>query len=289
MTARPWRLAGRILRGVPPHSPLTGQPPHAHPEFDLGHVPICLIGLGAATGAALALAYGLAWRLYGDLATLRIIPAALTLAGLMLLLFPRAWSALVRLDALLHRPPRNARRARMHASNPAHGSTSGATPTILTLLLFAALLAIPVPLYQQRSDADGLLARLQPPVPFDALALAPMWFVAGIMMAATLGRPARQADRLTAAFCLYVRARHASLAAALPAGLCAWWLSPGIAAPYGISTACLSLTLSFLTAAWLVRPARGHTTHTLQACGFLTMLYYLLIYLATASELIRMR
>jgi cobalamin synthase len=242
-----------------------------------------LVPIGFVIGMIYAQLYSWVWGLFGELQGLRIMPAlAVTLlaAGW---LDARMFTGLAQTAELLvaERPRRDDLR------RPAPLGPTGVLVLVLAMLvLFAGLLsAPPPPPYWWPDDWRRYFMWTLPPSLLRLVACLPLWSRFGVMLAASIGPPARLADPATAEFCRQNRLTRTLAWAVVPFGLTTYWFTAWPGRLYGPAIALGTFVMIFLAAVLIVRRTRGHTRATLEACGAVGALSFLILFLSVAQPM----
>lgn len=239
-----------------------------------------LLPAGIVIGVGYAQLYSWMWGIFGELQGLRIMPAlAVTLlaAGW---LDARMFTGLAETGDLLA-----AERGRTDADSTHAGlGSAGALVLVLGVLtLFAGLLsAPPPPPYWWPEDWRRYFMWTLPPTLLRVVACLSLWSRFGVLLAASVGPPARSADKWTTEFCEQSRLLRTLAWGLVPFGLTIYWFTAWPGKLYGPAVAMGTFVTIYLTAVALVRKLHGHTAATLRACGAVGMLSFLILYLSVA-------
>jgi hypothetical protein len=255
--------------------------PLGRSEVDTGR-PLAVawvVPVGLLTGLAWAGCFKLAWRVYGETANLRLIPALVVVLLECLLTGPFLALGLSRTVHLLA------------GVRPTRGGTDPAAPLspVGTLILGLTLLSewvliasIPVVSGWWPSTGDWRhhFNFLYPAPLYRPLVLAPLWGRWAILLAATIGRTARQADPTTVALCDAMRPRRVLLHCLLPFALTSVFFSRGGNLLIGVVLGLLVFGVTYLVGVGMARRGGGQTRQSLYAAGQIAQLAFLALYRA---------
>ncbi len=254
--------------------------PHQIGESDrFHHAASWFVPIGLMIGLLWAGGFRLAWRLYGETAGLRILPAltvvlieCLLTGGLLCLGLARtahalggAGSAENRLDARLYLGP--------------------AAMLILCLAVLSQwvlIASIPSvsPWWPQKPDWRSYLNFAYPAPVYRPLVLAPVWGRWGILLAASIGRTAHHADPPTVALCAAMRPTRVLKWAIVPTAFSAIYFARQGNVLIGVVMAMIVFAVTYIAAVVMARGIGGQTRSTLFAAGQIAQLVFLAVYRA---------
>lgn len=238
-----------------------------------------IVIIGLAVGLMWVGSFRLTWRIYGETANMRLIPAlAITLleclftGQLLVLGLPRT--------TLLLGPdrPKHAHAGGLGALPPA-----GTLVLLLTILVqWVLILSIPDRAGWWPSDSDPrhYFNFLYPRPILRPLLVAPIWGRWGILLAASVGRTAHHADPQTRALGLAMTPGRLLRSAILPLLLTGVYFSREHNRLLGVIIGLLVFGVSYLFCVGLARRGRGQTRQSVFAAGQFAQLAFLAIYRA---------
>jgi hypothetical protein len=238
---------------------------------------VWFVPIGLLTGLAWVGAFRLAWRVFGETANMRVLPAMTVtlleclITGLFLVLgLARTIHLLAGLTPrhLDHEP-----------SSPL--SPVGTLVLALTVLCqWVLIVSFPDVTTWWPSDWDWrhYFNFMYPRAIFRPLILAPLWGRWGVLLAATLGRTARQADPLTAALGQAMRPSRLLRQAFLPIVLTAIYCSREHNRFIGVVLAMVVFAATYVVSVVMARRGGGQTRQSLFAAGQIAQLTCLALY-----------
>lgn len=254
-----------------------------------------IVPLGLVIGLVWVGGFRAAWRIYGEIATVRVIPALIIVV--IETLFTGRYLVLGLARAIDwrfgERPPRS------EANGPAiSGEHSVCTPQLaieslhrepalspfgtLTMLLvvlseWVLITSIPweSPWWPAPTDWRFHLRFLYPAPLYRPLLLAPIWGRWGIVLAATIGRTARYADAEAAALCQTMSPGRLLRQTILPLVLTAVYCSRGGNFAIGIIMSVLVFGVTYLAAVIMAHRGAGQSRQSFYAIGQIAQLAFL--------------
>lgn len=243
-----------------------------------------VVPIGLLIGLAWLATFRISWRVFGEVAGIRVVPPLAVLVLELLFTGPFLAIGLARTVQLLVNPPREA---------PLDSTAS--RPEIGTLILILTVLSqwvlitsIPLvsvwwpPLEDWRHNF-----RFMYPAPiYRALILAPMWGRWGILAAACVGGPASarapltEIESETAQWCRSVSPLRLLRSALLPTILTVIYCARDGRLHVGLIVSLLTFGITYLGAMAMALRGRGQTRDSLFASGQIAQLAFLALYRA---------
>jgi hypothetical protein len=258
---------------------------HAARSADLQPVPtftravpwIVLIGL--AVGLLWVGTFRLTWRLYGETANVRLIPALAVVLLECLLTGQLLVLGLARTTQLLGPDrPKHAHAGGLGALPPA------GTLVLLLIILSQWVLILSIPdragWWPSDSDPRHYLNSLYPRPILRPLLVAPVWGRWGILLAASVGKTARQVDPQTRALGQAMTPGRLLRNTILPLLLTGVYFSREHNRLLGVIIGVLVFGVSYLFCVGLARRGGGQTRQSVFAAGQFAQLAFLAIYRA---------
>jgi len=239
-----------------------------------------IVPLGFVIGLVWTGLFKAAWRIYGETAGMRVIPALTIVLMECLLTGPFLALGLARTIDLLAgtRPLRPE-----STSNSAPLSPVGTLTLCLTVLCeWVLIVSVPAisPWWPSIDDWRHHFSFLYPAPVYRPLLLAPLWGRWAILLAATVGRTARHADAETMAFCSAMSPGRLLRHAILPLAVTSIYLSRDGNLLIGVVVGLLVFALTYLICVAMARRGGGQTRQTLFAAAQFAQLVFLALYRA---------
>jgi hypothetical protein len=274
-----WRVRLRAAAALV--LPLT--PPGGLAAKDARRILHLLVPLGLVIGIAYACLYRAAWRCFGEVHGIRLMPAVsvwlldVALCGGVLL---------VATARVLDRPgPQPASAGDRSGTAVSPGLVVVTVLIVLCVLKLALWVAIPEGVSTWPGMWGAALNFAYPHAFYRPLLLAPIWGRWGVLLAANLGRPTADADALTRQI-LSRQSAHMVLGWFAPVTvLTAVYCGYSGRWPYGCVIALGVLALAYLFSVTACRLRGGQDLSTMRATGFVAELAYLLLYMGLSARL----
>ena len=238
-----------------------------------------LVPIGLLVGIAWTGMFRLTWRLFGETAYLRVIPAlAITLME-CLLTGPYLVMGLARTVHLLAgQQPRHAEQDSTAPLSPV------GTLTLALTVLCQWVLVVSIPDVQtwwpMSTDWRHYFNFMYPKAIFRPLVLAPIWGRWGLLLAASIGRTTPHADAETGAFATAMRPGLLLLHSLLPIALTAVYCSREHNRFIGVVMAMLVFAVTFVVAFLMGQRGGGQSRQSMFAAGQIAQLAFLAFYRA---------
>jgi hypothetical protein len=267
-----------------------------------------VVPIGLLVGLAWVGAFRVTWRLYGEIAAVRVIPAltivlmeCLFTGHYLLLGLTRTVDTLsqgrhLRLGGRLRVGPGEEfaqTTPSLVAGSAPREQSDMSPPSLLTpvgsLVLCLAILSQWVlitsapavsPWWPSPTDWRHHFNFLYPAPLYRPLLLAPMWGRWGVLLAATIGRTARRADLPVRTLCETMSPGRLLKHAILPTTLTAIYASRGGNLAIGLILSVVVFAIAYLAAVIMVRRGGGQTRQSLHATGQVAQLAFLALYRA---------
>ena len=239
--------------------------------------PFWFIVLGILTGLAWAGLFKATWRLYGEIASIRVIPPLAVVSMECLVTGPFLALGLARTIHLLTsaRP----RAAALDLAAPL--SPVGTLVLCLTVLAsWVLIVSIPPvsPWWPSYDDWRYHFRRFYAAPVYRPLLLAPLWGRWSILLAATVGRTLPSADRATQALAAAMRPGKLLALAMVPLALTSIYMSRERNYVTGIIVGLLVFVVTYLVSVIMARRGGGQTRQSLYAAGQIGQLAFLGLY-----------
>ncbi len=234
-----------------------------------------IVPLGLGIGLIWAASFRLSWRVYGEIAGLRVMPAMTIVlveclvTGLLLVL--GSARTVERMRSPDHRTETIAdRRAPL---------TPLGTLILLLIVLTLGSLIISIPRehpwWPSPTDWRHSLRWLYPAPIYRPLILAPLWGRWGILLAASIGRASAHAEAQTVALSEAMRPTRLLLHTILPTALTAVYCSRDGNIFIGVVLSMFVFGATFLATVIIAQRCGGQTRNTLFAAGQVAQLMFL--------------
>ncbi|MFH1420269.1 MAG: adenosylcobinamide-GDP ribazoletransferase [Planctomycetota bacterium] len=234
-----------------------------------------IVPLGLGVGLVWAASFRLSWRVYGEIAGLRVMPA-LTIVLVECLL---TGLLLVLCSARTVDRMRAADNRMENVADDREPLTPFGTLTLLliVLTLWALIISIPRehPWWPSPTDWRYSLKWLYPAPIYRPLILAPLWGRWGILLAASIGRAAPHAEAQTVALSEAMRPTRLLLHTILPTALTAVYCSRDGNIFIGVVLSLFVFGATFLATVVIAQRCGGQTRNTLFAAGQVAQLMFL--------------
>ncbi len=234
-----------------------------------------IVPMGLGIGLVWAASFRLSWRIYGEIAGLRVMPAITIVlveclvTGLLLVLCSAR--TVDRMRAPDHR-------AETIADDRAPLTPLGMlTMLLIVLTLGALIISIPRehPWWPSPPDWRHSLRWFYPAPIYRPLILAPLWGRWGILLAASIGRPSAHAEAETIALSEAMRPTRLLLHTILPTVLTAVYCSREGNIFIGVVLSMVVFGATFLATVIIAQRCGGQTRNTLFAAGQVAQLMFL--------------
>ncbi len=251
-----------------------------------------IIPIGLVIGLIWVGVFRATWRIYGEIATVRVIPALMIVLVECLFtghyLFVGLARAVNTLASEQPLRPETDGEAEPHRHVPGEGSALVLSPTatltmgLAVLALWVLITSIPweSPWWPAPSDWRHRFSFLYPSPIYRPLLLTPIWGRWGILLAATIGRTARHADGQTQALERAMSPGRLLRQTILPVVLTAVYCSRGGNLVIGAIISLLVFGAAYLAAVIMARRGGGQTRQSLYATGLIAQIAFLAIYRA---------
>jgi len=238
-----------------------------------------IVPLGLLIGLGWVGMFRLTWRLFGETANIRVMPAlAITLLE-CLLTGPYLAMGLARTVHLL-----TGQQPRQAPQDPLTPLSPVGTLTLALTVLCQWVLVVSIPDVQtwwpMEADWRHYFNFLYPRAIFRPLILAPLWGRWGLLLAATIGRTTRHADGDTVALAGAMRPSRLLWQSILPVALTAIYCSREHNRFIGVVLAMLVFAATFVVAFAMGQRGGGQTRQSLCAAGQVSQLAFLTFYRA---------
>lgn len=254
-------------------------PTHAaHDARGASRAWVWFIPAGVLAGTAWLLTFRVAWRIFGEMGDVRLMPALAVLVVDLLFVGRRFRAAALGVVASGNREnagdgaPRDSTRVTLWAS-------------ALLLVEFALLASLPEGPWFRPEDWRRYLVWAYPDVIYRPLLLAPIWSAWGVLLAAGVGRMHPQADAFVTALGRSSKSYHTFIAFVVAAGLTTIYCVRRTNAMLGLIISLVVFAATFVTSAELSRRRGGHTRDSLLATGYAARLAFLICYLGFSETI----
>jgi hypothetical protein len=238
-----------------------------------------IVPLGLVIGIIWAAAFRVSWRLYGETANMRVLPALVIVLIECLLTGPFLALGLARTMHLLT----SGAPTRPAVDDEEPLSPVGSLALGLTILAqWVLLVSVPttVPWYPSHTDWRHHFAWMYPAPVYRPLVLAPLWGRWAILLAASIGRTSPRADGRTIALCEAVSPARLLGHLVLPMALTAIYCSRDRNLLTGAIIGLLVFAATYVVAMAIARRGGGQTRHSLFASAQVAQLSFLMLYRA---------
>jgi hypothetical protein len=228
--------------------------------------------LGLLIGIAYACVYRVAWRCFGEVQGIRLMPAV------------SVWLVDVLLcgGVLLMAAARIADRLQGHSSGSprAFGSAGVIAMVVLIILKLVLWIAIPEGVSTWPGIWGSKLNIAYPHAFYRPLILAPLWGRWGMVLASGLGRPAEDADPLVRNLSSRGWPSAVLVSFLAIAGLTAVYCGYSGRWPYGCVVALGVMAVTFLFGVFMARRVGGQSRATIRVCGLMAEISFLILYMS---------
>lgn len=237
-----------------------------------------IVPLGLAVSLSWVIVFRAVWRLFGDTAGLRLVPST------AILLLDVAFTGSLLFMGLVAIV--NGMTARQPLHPDAHQVQSLSYPAVTALVLavllqWALILSIPVePPWWPSTGWRRHFNFMYPAPHYRPLILAPLWGRWGLLLAACVGRTARNADPQTVALCESMRPALLLRRAILPLALSVIYFSREGAYLGGVIAGLITFGITYLAAVFLAHRGGGQTRHSLYAVALVAQIAFLAVHRA---------
>lgn len=245
--------------------------------FESAHV--WFVPVGLLIGLAWAGLFKSTWRLYGEVASLRVIPPLAIVIVESLITGPFLMLGLARTVNLLTsarpwRPP-------IDATEPlSPAGTLALVLSVLSLWVFIASIPPTSGWWPPPDDWRYPLRHLYPAPIYRSLVLAPIWGRWAILLAGTVGRTAKYADDQTVALCRPLAPGRLLLHTIFPMTITSAYLSRDGNYLTGIIVGMIVFLAAYVPSVVMARRGGGQTRQSLYAVGLVGQLTFLAAYRA---------
>lgn len=219
------------------------------------------------------------WRLYGEVGSIRPIPALAVILVESLLTGPFLVMGLARtIHLLAGEQPRRPDEARNVPLSPVGTLVLG----LALLAEFVFILSLPAEggWWPQRSGWKQYLNLLYPQPIYQPLLLAPIWGRWAILLAATIGRTAHGTDPTTVALCSEMTPGRLLRRTIIPLMLTAYYCGRSNNYMMGVIVALIVFCAAYLVSVVIAVRGGGQTRQSLFASGMVGQLAFLAVYRA---------
>jgi len=245
----------------------------------IGRAAVWIVPIGLAIGLLWVGAFRMTWRLYGETANMRVVPALTVVLMECLLTGPFLVLGLARtLHLLTGDRPLKAGPDPMAALSPA--GTLFLILTVFSLWVLIVSIRDRAGWWPSESDPRHYFNFLYPRPIFRPLLLAPIWGRWGILLAVTIGRTAHHADQATIALVQAMSPGRLLRQALLPMILTSVYFSREHNRLLGVIMAMMVFGIAFLISVIMARRGGGQTRQSVFASGMIAQLAFLAIYRA---------
>lgn len=275
--ARTTRFTG-LLAALRFLLPIGRRDDNANAESYAGAVP-WIVPIGLVIGLAWAGTFKGTWRIYGEIANMRVVPPLAVVLLDCLVMGPFLALGLARTINLLT----SVRPLRPETDRASPLSPVGTLILCLTVLSQWVLIASIPPTsswWPPYDDWRYPLRHLYPAALYRPLVLAPVWGRWAILLAATIGRTAKYADRQTVALCRTMRPTRLILHTLFPFAITSILLSKRGNYVTGIMVGLLVFGFTYVVSLIMARRGGGQTRQSLYAVGEIGQLAFLAVYRA---------
>ncbi len=259
---------------------LAQSPPPARDAVRAARVVAWVVPAGLLIGILWAGAFRGAWRLYGEIDGLRMVPGLAVVLLEALLTGRFLWLAVARAaDGPLGPSMGDDERL---TRNPSLRACGAMAIVLCAMVQWVLVVSIPhvTPWWPPPDDWRSAFNFLYPRPIYRPLILAPLWGRWAILMAAATGRTAPGVDAMTASLCRSMGPRRVLLHALLPVVLTCIYFSRERNFLIGGVISLFAFASSYLAAQVLARRNGGQDRVTLFAAGQIGQIAFLAIYRA---------
>lgn len=279
-TMQPLGRGQRLIRGLREALGLLTPTPLASGDMRMVSLAIgWIVPIGLATGIVWAALFRVSWRLYGETANMRVLPALVIVLVECLLTGPFLALGLARTMHLL--TSASPHRSQTHDEEPL--SPVGSLALVLAILAqWVLLVSVPnaTPWYPSQTDWRHPFVWLYPAPIYRPLVLAPIWGRWAILLAASIGRAAPQADRRTVALSESISPSTLLGHLVLPMGLTSLYCSRDQNLLTGVIIGLIVFATTYVVSIAFARRGGGQTRHSLFATAQVAQLTFLMLYRA---------
>lgn len=274
-TGRPNRGLSAALRFLLP----PGYEPIAYEPATMRRASHWFVPLGFVIGLIWIGVFRSTWRLYGEVGSIRPVPALAVVLVECLLTGPFLIMGLARtIHLLAGDKPRRPDEARNVPLSPV-----GTLVLCLSILAeFVFILSLPAEggWWPQREGWKRYLNLMYPQPIYQPLLLAPIWGRWAILLAATIGRTAHGADATTVALCSEMTTRRLLRRTIIPLVLTAFYCGRSHNYMMGVIVALIVFCAAYLVSVVMAVRGGGQTRQSLYASGLVGQLAFLAVYRA---------
>lgn len=235
--------------------------------------------LGLIIGLIWAGVFRVSWRMFGEIANLRAIPALTVTTFECLLTGPYLVMGLARTIHLLA-----GQRPRLSVEDPMAPLSPVGTLVLCLAILAHWVLIVSIPDITTWWPADmdwrHYFNFMYPRAILRPLILAPLWGRWGILLAASIGRMTPQADEATTALGRAITPARLLLFTLLPLALTAIYCSRDRNRFIGVIIALIVFALTYMVSFAMARRGGGQTRQSIFAAGLTAQLVFLAAYRA---------
>ncbi len=238
--------------------------------------PRWIVPLGLLVGLVWVGLFRLTWRVYGETAGVRVVPA------LAIVLLECVFTGALLVRGLSRVTGRLSQTSSLTSQNGAP-----LTESVVLMLLFTVLaqwvFIVSIPVVTPWWPTQGWRTHfnfLYPAPVYRPLLLAPIWGRWGLLVAACVGRTARGADAATVAFCDGIRPGTLLRWALLPLTISAIYFARDGNYLVGVIAGLIVFGVAYLAAVFMARRLGGQTRESLHAVAQITQLAFLAVYRA---------
>jgi cobalamin synthase len=239
---------------------------------------IWFLPVGVLVGTAWLLTFRVAWRIFGEMGDVRLMPAVAVMVIDLLFVGRRLRAAALNVVETGNRQntgngaPRDSSRVALWAS-------------ALLLIEFALLASLPEGPWFRPDDWRRYLIWAYPDVIYRPLLLAPIWSAWGVLLAAGVGRMHPQADPFVTALGRSSQSHHTFVTFVLVAGLTSIYCVRRSNAMLGLIISLVVFAATFVASAELSRRRGGHTRDSLLSTGYVARLAFLICYVGFSETI----
>lgn len=270
----------RIFQGLREGLGLLTPIPSASGDMRLASLAVgWIVPLGLVTGIVWAALFRVSWRLYGETANMRVLPALVIVLVECLLTGPFLAMGLARTMHLL--TSTSPHRSQTHDEEPL--SPVGSLALVLAILAqWVLLVSVPnaTPWYPSLTDWRHHFVWLYPAPIYRPLVLAPIWGRWAILLAASIGRAAPHADSRTIALSETVSPSTLLAHLILPMALTSIYCSRDRNLLIGVIIGLFVFATTYVVSIAFARRGGGQTRHSLFAAAQVSQLTFLMLYRA---------
>lgn len=250
-----------------------------HASFAFESAYVWFVPLGLLIGLVWAGLFKSTWRLYGEVASLRVIPPLAIVLVESLITGPFLMLGLARTVNLLTsarpwRPPTDA------AEPLSPVGTLALVLSVLSLWVFIASIPPTSGWWPPPGDWRYPLRHLYPAPIYRSLVLAPIWGRWAILLAGTVGRTAKYSDDQTVVLCRPLTPGRLLLHTIFPMTITSAYLSRDGNYLTGIIAGMIVFLAAYVPSVVMARRGGGQTRQSLYAVGLVGQLAFLAAYRA---------